>query len=157
MIAKRLEHAPFVRPDDAVARQRGGGQVIAAQAATDNHRPARLYDQLVPGSAGARLGVSVRRREGEHAPNVRFGLSRRAVEVEAQHVESAQERPDVGCRDGFSFDIADDLLQLATVAHGLLGDEALGGESLLELDAATGGPRAIEEPDEVLEKRIRTA
>ena len=157
MIAKRLEHAPFVRPDDAVARQRGGGQVIAAQAATGNHRPARLYDQLVPGSAGARLGVSVRRREGEHAPNVRFRLSRRAVEVEAQHVESAQERPDVGCRDGFSLDIADDLFQLVAVAHGSCGNEAFGGEPLLELDAVTRSPRAIEQSDVVLEKRIRTA
>ena len=157
VIAKRLEHAAVVGADHAVARQRGGGQVIAAQAATGNHRRARLYDQLVPGSAGARHGVSVRRREGEHAPDVRFRLSRRAVEVEAQHVESAQERPDVGCRDEFSFDVADDFLQLAAVAHGRVGDEAFGGEPLLELDAATRRPRAIEEPDEVLEKRIRTA
>ena len=84
VIGKRLEHAAFVPTDHVVARQRGSGQVIAAQAATGYHRRARLYDQFVPGSAGARLGVSVRRREGEHAPDVRFRLSRRAVEVEAQ-------------------------------------------------------------------------
>ena len=72
-------------------------------------------------------------------------------------MESAQERPDVGCRDEFSFDVADDFLQLAAVAHRRVGDEAFGGKPLLELDAATRGPRAIEEPDEVLEKRLRTA
>ena len=68
-----------------------------------------------------------------------------------QHVQSAQERPDVDCRDESSFDVADDLLQFAAVTHGRAGDEAFGGEPLLELNAATRGPRAIEEPDEVLE------
>ena len=72
-------------------------------------------------------------------------------------MQSAQERPDVGWRDEFSFDVADDFLQFAAVAHGRAGDEAFSGETLFELATATRGPRAIEEPGEVLEKRIRTA
>src|SRR5207244_2307443 len=76
---------------------------------------------------------------------------------EAHHMQSAQERPNVGCRNGLGFDVANNSLQFAAVAHRRVGDEAFRTEPLLELGAVTRGTRAIEQADEVLQKSIRAA
>ena len=45
-------------------------------------------------------GVTFGGRVGKEALDVGFGLPRGAIEVQAQHMQHAKERPDVRCRDG---------------------------------------------------------
>src|SRR2546430_8623830 len=51
---------------------------------------ARLQDQFVPRGGGPCDGISFRRGERKHTLDVRFGLPRRAVEIEAQDRKSTR-------------------------------------------------------------------
>jgi hypothetical protein len=88
---------------------------------------------------------------GEKASDVCFRLRGWGEEVEAQNVKGPQKWPDVGGRDGLAFNAADDLLEHAAMAKGLLGDEAAGSQVLLEFGAVARAAGAVEQPAEVLE------
>jgi len=72
-------------------------------------------------------------------------------------VEHPQERPQVFGDDGRSFQSADDAAELVTLVDGLLRDETVERQPPLEFFAVGRAPRAVEQPDEILEKRIRAS
>ena len=79
------------------------------------------------------------------------------MQVEAQDVEHTQERPQIFGDDARSFQFANDVAELVALMDGLLRDETVERQPPLEFFAIGRAPRAVEQPDEILEKRIRAA
>ncbi|MNV61181.1 hypothetical protein D3C71_1536790 [compost metagenome] len=88
---------------------------------------------------------------------MRLGLARGGVQVEAQDVQHAQEGPKVFGGDGHPFQFADDLAKLLALMDGLLRDKTVEGQPSFELLAASRASGAVEQPDEILEERVRAA
>ena len=88
---------------------------------------------------------------------MRLGLARGGVQVKAQDMQHAQEGAQVFGSDGRSLQCAYDLAKLVALVDGLLRNEPIERQPPLELFAVNRAPRAVEQADEVFEKRVRAA
>lgn len=88
---------------------------------------------------------------------MRLGLARGGMQVEAQDVLHAQEGPQCFGGDGRPFQRADDLAKLVALMDGLLRDKSVEGQPSFELLAVGRASGAVEQPDEILEERVRSA
>jgi hypothetical protein len=72
-------------------------------------------------------------------------------------VQHAQEGPQVFAGDGRAFQRADDPAELVALVDGLFRNEAVERQPPLELFAVGSAPRALEQADEIIEKRVGAA
>jgi hypothetical protein len=130
------------------------GKIVPPIAAPFRHSFADLAEQGVPRCFAGTEGILLACRVCKEGLDRCFCLPRRIVEVQAQNVQDPEERPDLRRRESSPLALADDRSDLVTVPHGLGVEEPGSGQPVLELGPIASGPRTIEEPRKVLEKRV---
>jgi len=151
------QYALLVRAHLAVRLDESGWKVGAFQAPRGRPGLACESQKGVPRGSCARDRIGIGRLEGEQRLDVRLGLARGGAQVEAQNVQHPQEGPQVCGGDGRPFQFADDLAKLVALMDGLLRDKTVERQPSFELLAISRASGAIEQPDEILEERVRAA
>ena len=144
MIAERPQHALLICAYWGVSVLQRCRQIGPAEAPGFGHRRARDAKQFVPRGGSASHRIPIGHGMSKEAFDVGFGLTRRAVQVEAQHVQHAQERPEIRRPHRLAFEVADDLPQFPAIMDGLLGNESVSREPLVELGGGARCARTIQ-------------
>ena len=97
-------------------------------------------------------GVALGHRVGQEALDVRFRLTRGAIKVQAQHMQHAKERPDVGRRDGVPSTSPMIFRSSPQYWTALSEIKPFVASRLLELCAVAGRAGAVEKTHEMLEE-----